>query len=566
MTNRSAPPAARRIYLINSLLAGGLLVGMAIVMWWQPILADEWDFYRAATRWSQDRYLIPHPHTYVHLTQLSFAVFGQSAGSARLIGVLTALINLALIPLLVHAFFDGSKQAHWITVGAIWLYALHPMTVQNMMLLDIDNTLLVSVLLGALLAWKAVQDWPFHWRVAGLGLVFALALWVRLSTPVLLMGCIGVFHVLRGEIRHTGALILAALAGSIMFRVTFAFYSTLTGFTFDIFRYTFGRTPSGSSALGAMHLRFPQGMGVLIMWLSLPLTALLLVATANTVIRLIRRKSQARDLLVIYVVTTSLFYALVIAPAWGYPRYQAPIVPVVAILAAAWAVPAFQALPHRARLISAGLGAATLIYKLIVVGDPLWSLYAMTFETSTGDLTQRLTQGIGDMVRLAIPMGTVLAAVYLSSLHWKTRLAPVMIFTLGVLSFADVASTTAIQVPADYSTRYRYTYNYNDLLQTIADLKEAKGYVLAIKDVLYYTELPGEEIYNYVCPTCSPQNLINKIHSTDVSAMAWTTKEDSRSPGISNDPTIVQTLNACYTRVTHGVFIVHLRRPDSRCP
>ena len=128
------------------------------------------------------------------------------------------------------------------------------------------------------------------------------------------------------------------------------------------------------------------------------------------------------------------------------------------------------------------------------------------------------------------------------------------------------ASTTAIQVPADYSTRYRYTYDYADLLQTVADLKQTGGYALAVKDVLYYTGLPGEEIYGYVCPTCSPQILIDKIHSTRVDVLAWTTKEDNRSPDISANPAVVQALNLCYTRVTRGVFIVYLRKPNSPCP
>ena len=104
MIDRSISRTAQMVVAINLLLAGGLLISLAMVMWWQPILADEWDFYRAATNWPQDRYLIPHPHTYVHLTQLSFVIFGQSIGSARLIGVLAALLNLVLIPPFVYAF------------------------------------------------------------------------------------------------------------------------------------------------------------------------------------------------------------------------------------------------------------------------------------------------------------------------------------------------------------------------------------------------------------------------------------------------------------------------------
>jgi len=535
-------------------------------MWQQPILADEVDFYLAATDWFHDRYRIPHPQAYIHLTQLSFVIFGQGIGSARLPGVLSALVNLMLIPLLVYAFLDHSKQAHRIGIAAVWLYALHPMAVQNMMLLDIDNTLLGPVLLGVLWVWKSAQDWSFRRRAAVLGLAFAVALWVKLPTPVLLIACIGVFHLLKGEIRRIGELILAILAGGIVFLVTFALYGKLTGFTFALLVRTFGRTPTSVNDITAMLLRFPQGMGVFVMWLSLPLAALLLVAVAGTVARIVKRQIENRDLLVVYVVATSLFYALIIPPAWGYPKYQAPIVPVIAILAAALLVPAFQTLPQRARIVTAGLGVAAFAYKLAVIGDPLWSLYAVTFETSTGDLMQRLTQGVGDAVKLVVPISIVLVVVYLLSLRWKIRPILMVVPVLGVLSFAHTASTTAIQVPADYSTRYRYTYNYDDLRQTIADLKDAGGYVLAVKEVLYYTGLPGDDAYTYMCSGCSPQALVDKIHSKCVSALAWTTKEDNRSRNLLENPAVVQSLNACYTRVTHGVFIVYLRRPDSPCP
>jgi len=566
MTGRPQSWIARWAIAINLVLAGCVLIGMATTMWWQPILADEWDFYRAAVNWPQNRYLIPHPPAYVHLTQLAFLLFGQSVGSARLIGVATTLVSLALIPRLTAAFFNCNKRDGWLTIGAIWLYALNPMTAQNMMLLDIDNTLLTPALLSMLWAWKSAQNRPFWQRIATLSLASTAALWVKLPTPVLLMGCITLFHMLRREIRRAGEVILATLASGVAFLATFGLYGRLTGFTFAAFGPTFGKAPRGVQDVTSMLLRFPQGMGVFVMWLSLPLTALLVVAVGEAVRRLVRQRLEDRDLLTIYVVAVLLSYALIIPPAWGYPRYQAPIVPVIAMLAAALIIPACRALPQRVRFVVAGLGALAFCYKLVAIGDPLWSLYAVTFETSTGDLMYRLNQGIGDALRLALPIGAVLAITHLLPWRRKVRRLPLTVFALGMLSLAHTASTTAVQVPANYSTRYRYTYNYADLLQTIDDLRQTGGHVLAVKDVLYYTGLPGEEIYRYVCPNCTPQALLDKLRSTRVNALAWTTKEDNRSPNVTRDPRVLQALNACYTRVTHGVFIVYLLKPDGACP
>jgi hypothetical protein len=563
MTERLPFWTAYRVVILNLLLAAGLLIGLAMAMWWQPILADEWDFYRAAAHWSRNHHLVPHPHAYVHLIQLSFMIFGPGLGSARLIGVLSALVSLLLIPPLVYSFYDHKERVHWVVIGAIWLYALNPMTAQNMVLLDIDNTLLTPTLLAILWIWKVAQDWSFRRRAAVFALALAIALWVKLYTPLLLMACIGMFHLFRGEIKRTGEVVLVALVGSIIFWATFTPYTILTNFKRDIFTYALGRA---SPTLSSMLLRFPQGMGIFVMWLSLPLTLLTVVAVGRTLVRLIKRQSRAYDLLAVYAAVTVLSYSLIIEPAWGYPRYQAPVVPVIAILVAALVIREFQSLPRCVWFIIVGLGAAAFTYKLIAIHDPLWSLYALTFETNTGDLRQRLVQGLIDTVKLAIPIGVAVIIGYLLSIRWRSKRFPLMVLTLGVLALAHTASTTAVQVTADYSTRYRYTYEYNDLLQTIADVEQIGGYILAPPGVLYYTELPGEEIYDYLGSGSSPQNLIDKLHSTRVNALVWTTKEDNRWTQVSQNPAVVQVLNACYTRVTHGVFIVYLRKNGVPCP
>ncbi len=536
-------------------------------MWWQPILTDEWDFYRAMTDWQNNRALIPHPQAYVHLAQLFMAVLGQTPNTVRLIGMACAVINVWLAPVLIHLFWPLHPRRNDMAVAAIWLTALNPLTIQNGMLIDIDNTLLTSWLLGMLLLWKVAQDWTLGRRIAGLGLAFAIALWIKLTTPVLLMASFGAFYLAQGKLKRVIEMALAVMLGYLIFLLTFSIYSRLTGFTFAYFGPSFSKLPRDANSIPAALVLVPQNAGVFAMWLSLPMLALGLIVVARTCLRLIQRRMEQPDLLVIYTLITLSFYTFIpLPPAWGYPRYQAPVVPVIASLAAVISVEAYDSLSRQVRLAVLGLGLAALAYQFLVIGDPFWSLYQVTFETSLGDVSQRMAQGLAELSRLAIPIAVVLVIAYGLSRRWRANPQATILLSLGALSLAHMLDANLVQVPAQYSTRYRYTYEYSDLSRAIDDVRNTHGqYVLALKEVLYYSGLPGEEIYAYVWPGRSPQALVSKLTSTRVDAMAWTTKEDNRSPEIVQNPAVVALLNRCYRRVTHGVFIVYLYKAEN-CP
>ncbi len=552
----------------NIAVAGCLLIVMAAAMWNQPLLADDWDFYRAITDWRQLRQLIPHPQAYVHFTQLCLAIFGENTSNARIPGVLAALSNLILIPILIQSFWGDNKHTNRLAILAIWLYTLNPMTAQNMMLLDIDNTLLTPALCILIWLWKVTRDRAFGQRVIILGVAFAINLWLKLPTPVLVMGAFGLYDLMRKEFKQTLAAFLATVSGAIIFLVTFGVYSAVTGYRFAFLNRTLQKAPTSISSIGGMLTRFPQGLGVFILWLSLPLTILLGVVIVQTLLRLLRHRLEDQDLLVIYIVGTAIFYMLVLPPAWGYPKYHTPLLPLIVILVARFLVHTCEGSSRHMLGAALILALGVFAYKLVVIGDIFYPLYAVTFETDTGDLVVRLMRGFEVMLKLIVPVVIALFIGLGLAWRWKQRTAQVIVMLLGALAIADMASTTIVQVQADYSTRYRYTYHYDDLYQTLDDLRQAKvNYILAVMDVLYNEGWSGEQIYyKYMCSTCSPQTLIDAVYAQQVDALVWTTKEDNRAPNVSRDPALLQVLERCYTRKTHGVFIVYLRKPNAPCP
>jgi hypothetical protein len=95
-----------------------------------------------------------------------------------------------------------------------------------------------------LLLCKVAEDWSLGRRLTVLSLAFAMALWIKLTTPVLLMASIGAFYLAQGKLKRVVEITLAAFFGCLWFIITFSAYSQLTGFTFAHVAGTFSRLPT----------------------------------------------------------------------------------------------------------------------------------------------------------------------------------------------------------------------------------------------------------------------------------------------------------------------------------
>jgi hypothetical protein len=82
------------LYIAPPALVCVFITICAAAMWWQPLTADENEFFLAIANWKEWRYLIPHPHLYVHWAQGLFALLGANVGALR---VSVLLPNLATV-------------------------------------------------------------------------------------------------------------------------------------------------------------------------------------------------------------------------------------------------------------------------------------------------------------------------------------------------------------------------------------------------------------------------------------------------------------------------------------
>ena len=534
-------------------------------MWWQPLTTDENDFFLAIANWHEQRYLIPHPHLYVHWAQGLFALLGANVGALRLSVLLPNLATVALLVWLSRLICqDTARQNSWPAVAslAVALYGLNPLTVQNSVLIDIDNGLLTIALTGLLCLWLSLRSRPALLRVAVLSVAFAVCLWVKLPTPPILAAAITAYQLLCRRWGEAGLAVTFTLVGIVLFAAAHTVYGAVTGYTLsDAFTALAGR--ARYEILWQAPSNFVQTTGVMLFWLGLPFVVLIAPAAWDSLRRLMSGQSQAQDLGLIYVAGVFAFYGIVIVPAWGYPRYHTPALPILALVVSAWVIGQIKQASRTFWIAMLAIGIGGAAYLMFVVGDPMYDIYWATFETT--DIGERLRIGGLTVALLAVPVLIVVAVSVLLARGIRTSLAAMLSGSLTALALGSSIAIDLIQSTAHYSTRYRYTYVYADR-QRATEVVRANvppnGYSLTDKDLLWYAGRPGEQIYPYLS---DPAKLKATMRTRRIDVIAWAQKEKLKASALNANTEVLAILEQCYRSQHFGIFTVLTRTSNESC-
>ena len=231
--HRQVKLSATRAVCLSLLVVSVIWLISLARMAWQPILADEVQVYLSAVDWP-DGPMRVNPPAYIYSVQAAFKIFGQSVSSARLPGIIGGYATLLLIPIVTLLALGKTDRARWTAVVAIWFYALSPLALQNMMILGVDNSLLTPAMLALVAVWLAVDRRPAWQRVLWLTLALTLTLWVKLVSPFLTMGAIGLYYLLRGQFKRIPEVVVATALGAALFWITIQFdvtHNYLFGYT-----------------------------------------------------------------------------------------------------------------------------------------------------------------------------------------------------------------------------------------------------------------------------------------------------------------------------------------------
>ena len=139
--------------------------------------------------------LVAHsPHAYLYAIKFAFDIFGIHDPVARLPGILSGLLTLILLFAVIRNLTrdDSGEPSPWAALATL-LYATTPATVQGSLILENDNTLLIPAILFLFFSFvKYQQEGKLRWALAT-GLAVTVALWVRITTPVLALFLLGLY-------------------------------------------------------------------------------------------------------------------------------------------------------------------------------------------------------------------------------------------------------------------------------------------------------------------------------------------------------------------------------------
>lgn len=542
-----------RLWWVSLLVAAVMVVivsGIGFLR--QPLIEDEVEYAEVARSYisngqplahvsGQVEAVLHHPQLY-HLMIAVASVVGGAEWGGRCLGVILLLASAWLGGLLAKAIWSESNVG---LVAAI-LILLCPLCFRGAYLLDIDNTLLPVVSLGFLVV--AVQQGKR--RILILTGLFAVALWIKLTTPLLLL--IPLWMLWGGkQWRHV---VLVAVVGFLLFAITwvgFCHWKEL-----PVMGPLWHLIGKGSSGMG---LTWGNVMGELgkrlvryVLWLSPFLFLWLFKPLPKSKLR------RALLALGCFVIINLVFYWFVGGHAFGFPRYQIPAVMVAIVLLAPLVSKGWEELGVLVlwRWVIVTGGTAFFLWS---VGDVLFPFYSFPERFVIDDITR--WDLIGYTIRVLIALLVFFAIV---SLVWKSKFRTLrqgVVMLSVVVLFPWWVSQDLAMANASYNTGYLYGE------QGIREVGELLGQTLydgqvivASKDVAYYSgyRFPHKVLGNL----CEQEDLSAILISDSVGAMVYRRGQiiDSvTGPCLASDK-VRAILDTYYKGIRIGDFDVWLRR------
>ena len=427
----------------------------------------------------REQWALWHPPLYLYMLGLTMAIFGTGEVAARGLGIACQLAAAGLAFDLARRLAQPTSTGRTtgVTAGvlAVALFLLNPLTVQAALILDIDNTVLM--LLTTLYVWVAVRL-PGRWTlrmIAALGLLYAVVLWAKLTTPLLILAAL-VFTRGFGPTGLRGALeaLAVGLLGGTLFLLSWFAVTALAGMPRD---YTFV-VVYGEAMASAASTRdrftswgaFVAGAAPAILWLG-PFFGLLFVAAGLPALwRLVRGKGlEAGD--VVVVLGAAIYLAYIMKLAGGFPKYHAAMLPLWSTAGGAIAARC-AGRPGRAQLVVVLLGFAAAL-GWIATHAELWEL----------ELTPALAR-----LLIVVPflVGLAVAALWAQ----LGRLSPLRALPIGLATVALAWSLGLdhYQRGLDGSTAYYYGRSGQvEAARALAGRLAADELYVASKEVAWYS-------------------------------------------------------------------------------
>ncbi len=438
------------------------------------------------------------PHLFLQLCHLSYWMFGQGIFSARIPGLLAGLGSLILIFFIVRSLVTGSAGARsrWAALSMMLCAAL-PVMVQANAVIDIDTSILIPlVILLCLAVYRQLRN-P-NWKNCILtALVFALSLWGRITTPVILVPAFLAFGWFCSKsVKSFLRISLALIAGAALFTATWSIYCLGTETPFSgPFEYTasaFFNRVGGSGSLDSGKLILNGAH--LVLWLGLVPFAFLSVIFSARLVEVVRSRAlRPEDLFLACGLVIVCGYTVVGGTPFGFPKYHCPGFPLLCI-SAGWILSRMNWDP------SQGIRRpAALVLVFLAAGAVQWLLFGDMLYVLRVNLREAQALGIrnpSEILRDCLFSAGIACGAWL--VLWgllilgstRIRVRPALL----VICLGSGFGAIALQNTAHCNTGYNYGLRCAP--EVAAFLEKRLGEdetLLAPSEIVYLLKRPGVE-------------------------------------------------------------------------
>jgi hypothetical protein len=495
------------------------------------------------------------PHLYGVAIWLAHASLGPGVAVARLPGLAAWVLTAAILWSWLVRQPRAGATAGWMLA----LLVTAPLALQAAAIVDIDNTILVPAVLVLCLA---VDHFVAHpgWR-PGVGVAAALlvALWCRVTTPVILLPVFLLYAWLsRRECRTAARLTLALAAGGALFLLTWWAYCRATGV--DVtgpFHYLVGSLIfcTVGESRGIRPAKIALTVTYVLFWVGPAVLCLWAVLGVERLRRLWRcRKADTDDLFLLASLAILGGYCLVGGTIFGFPKYHCPAFPLLLLALPGTFGTVLRPAGRAGWLAAGGLFLAGAFVQAQLLGDPLLLLRLDLREAVLhGESGRRLLWDA--LVLPALLAGVPLAALLAALCHRRLLALPAALVCLALGMNAGLVGT---QLAGGYQTGY----NYGDA----GDAQAAAALLDAWLPPGTTAVAPGELVYLLDRPTVrhvpneiwtAPAALRNELERPGVLAAASSLLTNTMAQ--LNSLVDVASATPGYQRVDVGHYVIFLR-------
>jgi dolichyl-phosphate-mannose-protein mannosyltransferase len=426
------------------------------------------------------RYGMWHPPLYLYSLAGFRKLLGPDNWALRVAGLIWLLLTAAVLVRAVGRRNPGSG------VLAVALAVLSPLVAHGTFFIDIDNTALTFALVWCAAIVASNPGDRSLTKTLLLSAVLLLALWSKLTTPVVFLVALLAYHLLNRDWRGTVQVVAAGLLSALAFAVTYLVYCRLTGYSPGfMFHFSYlGKLPIGSSLNVPSVVRRLHAIWWNVVWFSPALSLLLTLLTLDRAKEFWRRRRRLEsvDFWVLFAWACFGAYAVAIG-VMG--KYTFPAAIAAAAALALWLPAQLQDVRfvRPATFIAASVGL--LGFQAAVV-PPL--IIKDAISSAPTNLMGALTDPRNVALLLTLGGFGVFAAIARRALSGGTAMGR----TAGVLVACAVVANSAeawnVMVSPDDRSPYRAfrEQGYEALIVTLNRRLSTTDTLIAPKDVGFY--------------------------------------------------------------------------------